>query len=149
MFFLRDFRIMKLSSESQKVALRKIMTNISIFQSRSISEVTNTSIDKGEFSIEWVLFESTLLIVLKSRMYQWTYHSQLYNILGSSQEYDPYQESLMAEECILVDADDKAIGKASKRVCHTIDSSTGTSPLHRAFSLFIFNCDNKLLLQQR
>ena len=43
---------MKLSSESQKVALRKIMTNISIFQSRSISEVTNTSIDKGEFSIE-------------------------------------------------------------------------------------------------
>ena len=71
------------------------------------------------------------------------------NILGSNQEYDPYQESLMAEECILVDADDKAIGKASKRVCHTIDPSTGTSPLHRAFSLFIFNCDNKLLLQQR
>ena len=50
MFLLRDFRIMKLSSKSQKVALRKIMTDNSIFQSRSISGVTNTSIDKGEFS---------------------------------------------------------------------------------------------------
>ena len=51
MFLLRDFRIMKLSSKSQKVALRKIMTDNLIFQSRSISGVTNTSIDKGEFSI--------------------------------------------------------------------------------------------------
>ena len=50
MFLLREFRIMKLSSKSQNIALRKIMTDISIFQSRSISGVTNTSIDKGEFS---------------------------------------------------------------------------------------------------
>ena len=42
---------MKLSSKSQNIALRKIMTDNSIFQSRSISGVTNTSIDKGEFSI--------------------------------------------------------------------------------------------------
>ena len=41
---------MKLSSKSQKVALRKIMTDYSTCQSRSISGVTNTSIDKGEFS---------------------------------------------------------------------------------------------------
>ena len=50
MLLLRDFRIMKLSSKSQKVALRKIMTDNSICQSRLISGVTNTSIDKGEFS---------------------------------------------------------------------------------------------------
>ena len=50
MFLLREFRIMKLSSKSQNIALRKIMTDNSIFQSRSISGVTNTSIDKGEFS---------------------------------------------------------------------------------------------------
>ena len=55
----------------------------------------------------------------------------------------------MQEECILVDENDKAIGQASKRVCHTIDPSTGKSPLHRAFSFFIFDRDNKLLLQQR
>ena len=70
-------------------------------------------------------------------------------LLGLNQTYDPYQESLMLEECILVDENDKATGKASKRICHTIDSSTGISPLHRAFSLFIFNHENKLLLQQR
>jgi len=68
---------------------------------------------------------------------------------GLNQTYDPYQESLMQEECILVDENDKATGQASKRVCHTIDPKTGTSPLHRAFSLFIFNSENKLLLQQR
>ena len=55
----------------------------------------------------------------------------------------------MQEECILVDENDKEIGQASKRVCHTIDPSKGKSPLHRAFSLFIFNRDNELLLQQR
>ena len=55
----------------------------------------------------------------------------------------------MQEECILVDENDQATGQASKRICHTIDPSTGTSPLHRAFSLFIFNNENKLLLQQR
>ena len=62
---------------------------------------------------------------------------------------DPFQEALMQERCILVDDNDEAIGHATKRVCHTIDPSTGKSPLHRAFSLFIFNRDNKLLLQQR
>ena len=40
---------MKLSSKSQKVALRKIMTDNSIFQPRSISGLTNTSIGKSEF----------------------------------------------------------------------------------------------------
>ena len=68
---------------------------------------------------------------------------------NSNTNYDPYQESLMQEECILVDDNDKAIGHATKRTCHTIDPNTGKSPLHRAFSLFIFNRDNKLLLQQR
>ena len=72
-----------------------------------------------------------------------------YLFLGLNQTYDPYQESLMQEECILVDENDKATGQASKRICHTIDPSTGISPLHRAFSLFIFNSENKLLLQQR
>ena len=66
-----------------------------------------------------------------------------------SSTYDPYQLSLMQEECILVDENDKSIGQASKRICHTIDTSTGKSPLHRAFSFFIFNSENKLLLQQR
>lgn len=49
-----------------------------------------------------------------------------------------------AEPLILVDADDREIGHASKADCH---DSHGI--LHRAFSLFVFNGRGELLLQQR
>lgn len=48
------------------------------------------------------------------------------------------------EPLILVDADDRPIGHANKAVCHD-----GEGQLHRAFSLFIFNRQGELLLQQR
>ena len=49
-----------------------------------------------------------------------------------------------AEELILVDALDRVLGHASKAACHD-----GEGVLHRAFSLFVFNPDGALLLQQR
>ena len=49
-----------------------------------------------------------------------------------------------SEELILVDADDNEIGTLSKALSHD-----GDGVLHRAFSLFIFNTDGELLLQQR
>ncbi len=49
-----------------------------------------------------------------------------------------------SEELILVDRDDVEIGYLSKAACHD-----GAGVLHRAFSLFIFNPDGELLLQQR
>ncbi len=49
-----------------------------------------------------------------------------------------------AEQLILVDADDRPLGHASKAACHD-----GRGRLHRAFSLFIFNQHGELLLQQR
>lgn len=49
-----------------------------------------------------------------------------------------------AEELILVDSDDKETGYLSKAKCHD-----GQGILHRAFSLFLFNADGELLLQQR
>ncbi len=49
-----------------------------------------------------------------------------------------------AEELILVDANDRAIGHRSKARCHD-----GNGLLHRAFSLFVFNRRGELLLQQR
>ncbi|HKJ15875.1 MAG TPA: isopentenyl-diphosphate Delta-isomerase [Xanthomonadales bacterium] len=48
------------------------------------------------------------------------------------------------EQLILVDGKDREIGFDSKKNCH--DSS---GILHRAFSLFVFNSNNQLLLQQR
>ncbi|MDH3350757.1 MAG: isopentenyl-diphosphate Delta-isomerase [Gammaproteobacteria bacterium] len=49
-----------------------------------------------------------------------------------------------AEELILVDADDRETGFLSKAMCHN-----GGGVLHRAFSLFLFNTEGDLLLQQR
>jgi len=67
--------------------------------------------------------------------------------LSSLSALDPVQEALLSEPCILVDSLDQAVGVASKRECHAMEN--GTSPLHRAFSLFIFNQKDELLLQQR
>lgn len=49
-----------------------------------------------------------------------------------------------SDELILVDDDDREIGHEIKSVCHD-----GDGILHRAFSVFVFNQDGDLLLQQR
>jgi isopentenyl-diphosphate delta-isomerase len=49
-----------------------------------------------------------------------------------------------SEQLILVDANDREIGVETKGNCHD-----GDGILHRAFSLFIFNSQGELLLQQR
>ena len=48
------------------------------------------------------------------------------------------------ESLIRVDAADRVIGSASKFECHQ-----GAGLLHRAFSVFLFNAEGHLLLQQR
>ncbi len=48
------------------------------------------------------------------------------------------------EELILVDELDREVGSKLKSECHI-----GTGVLHRAFSIFIFNSNDELLLQQR
>jgi isopentenyl-diphosphate delta-isomerase len=52
--------------------------------------------------------------------------------------------SSSSEELILVDDLDREIGCETKSECHA-----GNGILHRAFSIFIFNSANELLLQQR
>lgn len=61
---------------------------------------------------------------------------------------DPIQDKAMNETCILVNENDVATGYASKRECHRV-TEKGDIPLHRAFSVFIFNSKNELLLQKR
>ncbi len=48
------------------------------------------------------------------------------------------------QSLILVDDQDQEIGYRSKTACHE-----GAGLLHRAFSVFLFNADGHLLLQQR
>eukprot|EP00045_Choanoeca_perplexa_P013256 m.149414 g.149414 ORF g.149414 m.149414 type:complete len:228 (-) comp16294_c0_seq1:2826-3509(-) len=63
-------------------------------------------------------------------------------------QYDDVQVKLMQEECILIDENDTAIGHVSKKACHLM-MNIDAGMLHRAFSVFLFNSEGKLLLQQR
>ena len=53
------------------------------------------------------------------------------------------------DECILVDEKDKVTGSGSKYSAHTFNDKQPRGLLHRAFSVFLFNEQNQLLLQQR
>ena len=69
--------------------------------------------------------------------------------------YDQSQIDQLGDKCILVDENDMIIGSSDKLECHlaTNRSHVGEhSPggmLHRAFSVFLFNSQNELLMQQR
>lgn len=62
--------------------------------------------------------------------------------------YDEEQVRLMDEVCIVLDDDDKPIGSASKKICHLM-TNIDRGLLHRAFSVFLFDSQKRLLLQQR
>lgn len=68
--------------------------------------------------------------------------------LNTARQFNPIQEVALAEKCILVDENDRVIGKASKYDCHKVKSD-GSILLHRAFSVFIFNSKHEILLQKR
>lgn len=63
------------------------------------------------------------------------------------EDIDPQQLALLEEPCILVDEADNPLGAASKRQCHLMQD--GSSPLHRAFSVFLFNPAGELLVHRR
>jgi len=61
---------------------------------------------------------------------------------------DADQARLMEEKCILVDEQDRVLGPVTKKECH-LNTSIRSGMLHRAFSVFLFDQDGRLLLQQR
>uniref|UniRef100_A0A8C5RQN6 isopentenyl-diphosphate Delta-isomerase n=1 Tax=Laticauda laticaudata TaxID=8630 RepID=A0A8C5RQN6_LATLA len=66
----------------------------------------------------------------------------------NTDELDEQQVQLLAEMCILIDENDNRIGSETKKNCH-LNENIDKGLLHRAFSVFLFNTENKLLLQQR
>ena len=58
-------------------------------------------------------------------------------------------ELMLKDECIVVSPDDVIIGHASKKETHVFSTKQPRGVLHRAFSVFLFNSEGKLLLQQR
>jgi isopentenyl-diphosphate delta-isomerase len=65
-----------------------------------------------------------------------------------AQSYDAAQIRLMEESIIVTDADDVALGPGSKFDCH-LNSNIEKGMLHRAFSVFMFDENHRLLMQQR
>ena len=73
-------------------------------------------------------------------------------------QYNADQWKFMDEMCILVDEKDNQVGFDSKKNCtisfiflfigHLI-SQNGSLKCHRAFSVFLFDSNNRLLLQRR
>ena len=60
--------------------------------------------------------------------------------------YDEEQIRLMDEVCIVLDENDVPIGSASKKISHLM-TNINKGLLHRAFSCFLFDSQNRLLLQ--
>jgi isopentenyl-diphosphate delta-isomerase len=61
---------------------------------------------------------------------------------------DTEQDKMMEEECIMVDHHDVPTGHLTKRICHK-NENIKAGMLHRAFSVFLFDENGRLLLQQR
>lgn len=62
--------------------------------------------------------------------------------------HDSEQIKLMAENCIVLDYNDNQVGSGTKKLCHLM-TNIDKGLLHRAFSVFLFDDQNRLLLQQR
>lgn len=62
--------------------------------------------------------------------------------------HDKEQIKLMAENCIVLDYNDVPIGSGTKKTCHLMEN-INKGLLHRAFSVFLFDSEDRLLLQQR
>lgn len=68
---------------------------------------------------------------------------------GSSAGLDGEQLKMMAEPCIVVDREDRALRAGSKQECHLLRNIAGPDGIvHRAFSVFLFDRDARLLVQQ-
>jgi geranylgeranyl diphosphate synthase type I len=63
---------------------------------------------------------------------------------GGLTEYDSTQAEMMLEQCLQLDENDDVIGGVSKMTCHR-----GQGIRHRAFSVLIFDSQDRLLVQQR
>ena len=56
---------------------------------------------------------------------------------------------MVKDQCITVSEADKILGHASKYDVHRFSQEQPQGVLHRAFSVFLFDSQNRLLLQQR
>ncbi|XP_065313251.1 isopentenyl-diphosphate Delta-isomerase 1-like isoform X2 [Gordionus sp. m RMFG-2023] len=73
---------------------------------------------------------------------------KLYHTKQPNMNIDAIQRSYLKEKCIIVNENDEILGSDSKENCHLI-SNINKGMIHRAFSVFLFNNLNQLLMQER
>ena len=59
------------------------------------------------------------------------------------------QDFMHQDECIVVSEHDEITGSTNKHDCHRFEPRQPRGLLHRAFSVFLFDGEGRLLLQQR
>lgn len=63
--------------------------------------------------------------------------------------YHASQTHTLGDKLILVDREDREVGVLDKKTCHLNSYNRNGGLPHRAFSLFMFNGSNQLLLHRR
>jgi isopentenyl-diphosphate Delta-isomerase len=88
--------------------------------------------------------------LIKFEKFQIKFCSSKFSTINENKlkQYDQTQLNLFNEKCILVDENDKPLGPETKKNCHLMEN-INKGMLHRAFSVFLFDNNDKLLLQQR
>merc|ERR1711934_1013656 len=71
--------------------------------------------------------------------------SEAWNAAGNMSQED----FMMRDKCILLNEQDQVVGFDDKYESHIFCPERPRGKLHRAFSVFLFDSENKLLLQQR
>lgn len=77
------------------------------------------------------------------------WNSSLHRMNQHSTLLDPTQISFLKEPCIAVSNNDQVLRSITKEEAHLLGPHGELPPLHRAFSVFLFNTKNELLMQQR
>lgn len=94
---------------------------------------------------------SNKIIKLNLNIFRYNSNGATSKIVNPMKHYDQTQLNLLNEPCILVNEKDEIVGEAIKKDCHLIDKmkSDKYGMLHRAFSVFLFDSNKRILLQQR
>ncbi|KAL0720056.1 hypothetical protein Bca4012_069380 [Brassica carinata] len=130
------FRSLSLLSSSRLPlsSLRSVSVSISQRKFRAFSGTTAMTTDAGMDAVQKrLMFEDELSYVVRMMF----------------DRFALVEVCLLSLRCILVDETDHVVGSDSKYNCHLMENIEAKNLLHRAFSVFLFNSNYELLLQQR
>ena len=124
-------------------------TSVRSFLSDIGAEMANVIVESPFYFvlILAVVFQVVLLVIKSVNKCKFYNRSKLTGVRRSKEDMDAEQIKMMeGDMCIVVDENDNVIGRDSKKNCHLL---AGGLKLHRAFSIFIFDDEGRLLLQKR